>query len=97
MGVKPLEGRRYGSAGSLWYTGKDPKRTTAAQPYTPSVGTNVSTEVPRSEDANRMTTAQPYTGSQPGFSRYKHTYRRKCFELRVNQLFLQQTEARMRR
>jgi len=35
---------------------KDPNRTTADQPYTPSAGMNVRTEVPRFEDANRMTT-----------------------------------------
>jgi len=38
---------------------KDPNRTTADQPYTPSAGMNVRTEVPRFEDANRMTTDQP--------------------------------------
>jgi len=51
---------------------KDPNRTTADQPYTPSAGMNVR-EVPRFEDANRMTTDQPTLVYQA-----QTTYRRKC-------------------
>jgi len=54
MGVKPLEGDFMVQSKQPWdMQDKDPNRTTADQPYTPSAGMNVRTEVPRFEDANR--------------------------------------------